>query len=121
MTDYESGLVASPGRHVTAVTDKNGNPMIFTIAPNEGKEPSALYLTYRDESISTGWKQIDLTATLPKPGLRCQSIAVTQFASGQVTIAVAAGPALGVASELFVSGQLSDQPTGSDWQNLQSH
>lgn len=121
MTNYESGKVASPGRHVTAVTDKNGNPMVFTISTNEGKEPSAIYLTYRNEGVSTGWAQIDVTKTLPVEGLQCRALSVTQYADGSITMAVAAAAAQTGPSQLFVTSQLPDDPSGSEWQDLTSH
>ena len=121
MTNYECGRVAAPGRHVTAVTDKNGHPMVFTVTPDEGEDPSSIYLTYRDETEKTGWKQINLTKSLPVSGLRCQTLTVTQYANGDITIAVAAGSALSGPSLLYVTSQLPDDPLATNWTNLKNH
>jgi hypothetical protein len=121
MTNYESAHIASPGQRINSVTDSNGNPMVFTISENDGDKPSNLYLTYRDETQKTGWKQLDLTDTLPKGGGKTQSFSVSQYVTGQITIAIVFSVTATGESSLYISTQLSDNPSSSDWVNLKDN
>lgn len=111
MQNYQSALPVAANQTLAAVEDSTGNPMVFSIGGD-----GHLYLLMADPGGPTGWKQLDLTASVSRWGLPA-SFAVGQVPGGNITLAVAVSPPSG-APVIVVAGPLSNDARQTDWTRL---
>ena len=111
MQNYQSALPVAANQTLAAVEDSAGNPMVFSIGGDK-----RLYLIMADPGGPTGWKQLDLTASLSRWGTPT-TFTVSQVPGGNITLAVAAAPSTG-APVIVAAGPLSNDAAQTDWTKL---
>ncbi len=121
MKDHSTGMPVDPQHRIAVLRDSNNAPMIFSIGSDSG-----FYLILRDPSNAAGWKQIDLRPGIHKSfsymgeNATAQAMAVSQDANGTIRIAVALKPvnAPGKNNILFLTKDLSNDPSKTNWDDL---
>lgn len=123
MQNHSAGLPVDPQHQIQVVQDNNGSPMVFSIGTN-GK----FYLVMRQDGGQTGWQQIDLSAGLLQADATlgadatAQAFAVSQNQNGTFRVAVAVTPANtgNQNTHLYITRELSNDPSQTDFHNLGS-
>jgi len=114
MKSYASGRTVYSEGSIAAVQDSAGDPIIFSIGSDRRH-----YAIMREAGGKTGWRQIDLTASLGSR--KAQAFGVSQDRSGEIYLAVALEKAEDPKySELYITPALSNDPSRTDWGNLGS-
>ncbi|GHH40256.1 Ig-like domain-containing protein [Lentzea cavernae] len=118
MPNHVPGTPLAAQRRVRAVRSATDSPLLFSLDTN-GK----LTLTLPSSTSTSGWEQLDLTASVATGGELgatpvVQSFAVSQDADGTTWLVVAAGATAGGDSLVYVSDALSNTESTSDWAAL---
>jgi hypothetical protein len=107
MTNHEAGRALDPQRRFRVFQDSTGEPAMLSIGTDD-----TFRLIHRDSSSATGWSERVLGANLVA-GLKPVAFEVSQDTSGHLRLALALGS--GTASQLYLTGTLSNDLSGADW------
>lgn len=115
MTNYLPCMPVSAGQHIEAGQDEHGEPMVLSIGGDQ-----QLYLICRDQTSSSGWKQVDLSSCLGSD-FEAQAFGLGQSENGALTIALAGVRSGNTADvEVYLTGYLDNDPAASFWNDFAS-
>lgn len=113
MTNYQATSPVSPGSHIEANQDVNGDPILFSLASDQ-----QLYMISRDHESGSGWQQISISANLSSSPI-VQSFACTQAQDGTIYLVIAATTEDAPDnSTVYISDPIPNQIEASNWEDL---
>lgn len=65
MSNFIAGTAINAENEIEVIQDSNGDPILFSISTpintTDGTNVNQLFMTYRDKSVGTGWKQVNIS------------------------------------------------------------
>lgn len=110
MTNYQASSPVSPGSHIEATQDVNGDPILFSLS-----NQNQLFVICRDHTSGSGWQQINIGTNLTdKPVI--QSFNTTQGKDGAIYIVIAASSDdQPDNSTVYISNPISNDIANAHW------
>jgi hypothetical protein len=121
MPNHVAGAPLAAQKSVAVAYTADRSPLLFSL-----DDALTFAVTLPSADSGTGWEQVDLGAQLAGlgglgPAPKVQAFAASQDPDGTIWLVLAAAPAAGAASVVFISTGLSNGSTADDWRKFSPH